>query len=246
MARAFVSLTDTLAPDFDHLGLFDGLIGHCVDLLDADAGGVMMGDARGGLRIMAASGEEAVLLELLQLRTGSGPCVDCYHSGQPLPVPDLAAERRRWPELSAAALEVGYQSSQTVPLRLHDHVNGALTLFRRATGTLRPEEIELAQALADSAALSLPHWSADPVPAAEVLTKTQAAIAYKNALDRQGHGRRARPGACKRPRSCCATTRCATRCPSRTPCTGSWRASSTSTGSPPYRSREPAAVNPQP
>ncbi|MEU5811703.1 hypothetical protein [Streptomyces sp. NPDC047718] len=53
----------------------------------------------------------------------------------------------------------------------------------RATGTLRPEEIELAQALADSAALSLLHWSADPVPAAEVLTKTQAAIAYKNALE---------------------------------------------------------------
>ncbi|MFJ9644090.1 GAF and ANTAR domain-containing protein [Streptomyces sp. NPDC101206] len=183
LARAFVSLADTLAPDFDPLSLFDGLVGHCVDLLDADAGGVMMGDARGGLRIMAASGEEAVLLELLQLQTGSGPCVDCYHSGQPLTVPDLAAEHRRWPELAAAALEVGYQSSQTVPLRLHDHVIGALTLFRRATGTLRPEEIELAQALADSAALSLLHWSADPVPAAEVLTKTQAAIAYKNALE---------------------------------------------------------------
>ncbi|MFJ8160356.1 GAF and ANTAR domain-containing protein [Streptomyces sp. NPDC096136] len=183
LARAFVSLADTLAPDFDPLSLFDGLVGHCVGLLDADAGGVMMGDARGGLRIMAASGEDAVLLELLQLQTGSGPCVDCYHSGQALSVADLAAERHRWPELASAALEVGYHSSQTVPLRLHEHVIGALTLFRRAAGRLDPEQTEVAQALADSAALSLLHWSADPEPGAEVLTKTQAAIAYKNALE---------------------------------------------------------------
>ncbi|MFH7596705.1 GAF and ANTAR domain-containing protein [Streptomyces racemochromogenes] len=183
LARAFVSLADTLAPGFDPLSLFDGLVRHCVGLLDADAGGVMMGDARGGLRIMAASGEDAVLLELLQLQTGSGPCLDCYHSGLPLSVPDLAADRHRWPELATAALEVGYRSTQTVPLRLHEQVIGALTLFRRAEGRLDAEQTEVAQALADSAALSLLHWSADPDPGAEVLTKTQAAIAYKNALE---------------------------------------------------------------
>ncbi|MFF4323186.1 hypothetical protein [Streptomyces sp. NPDC001568] len=73
LARTFVELADTLTPGFDPLVLFDVLVTRCVDLLDVDAGGAMMADARGGLRIMAASGEEAVLLELLQLQSGTGP-----------------------------------------------------------------------------------------------------------------------------------------------------------------------------
>ncbi|MEU6866171.1 GAF domain-containing protein [Streptomyces sp. NPDC046876] len=183
LARAFVSLADTLAPGFDPLRLFDELVTQCVALLDANAGGVLMGDARGGLRVMAASHEEAAQLELLQLTGDGGPCVDCYLSGEPLAVPDLGAERERWPELVEAALAVGYRSAHTVPLRLHTLTIGALNLFRREPGLISPADADLAQALADSAALSLLHWTSEPAADGEILVRTQAAIAYKNTLE---------------------------------------------------------------
>ncbi|MCB5178768.1 GAF and ANTAR domain-containing protein [Streptomyces antimicrobicus] len=183
LARAFVRLADTLAPGFDPLRLFDELVSQCIALLDADAGGVLVADARGGMRIMAASPEDAAGLELLQLLTGEGPCVDCYRVGAPLTVADLDAERDRWPDLAGAAPALGYRSTCTVPLRLHSSTIGALNLFRREAGPIPPADAGLAQALADSAALSLLHWSADPAGDGEVLIKTQAAIAYRNALE---------------------------------------------------------------
>ena len=41
------------------------------------------------LRVVAASSEAARLLELFQLQSDQGPCLDCFRSGQPVTVTDL-------------------------------------------------------------------------------------------------------------------------------------------------------------
>jgi hypothetical protein len=55
LARAFVRLADTLASDFDIVDFLHGLAADSVEILEAEAAGVMLADPRGGLRLIASS-----------------------------------------------------------------------------------------------------------------------------------------------------------------------------------------------
>lgn len=145
---------------FDPLHLFHCLVHACQDLLDVDAAAVMIADARGSLRTMATTDEDAAFAELLQL-------------------PDIAVEYERWPKLVTAMSEADYGSRQAIPVRLHTRPLEALTLLRRSPGCLAEDDVHLAQALADSAALALMHWSAEPEHLGEVITRVQGVIASK-------------------------------------------------------------------
>ncbi|MEH0631905.1 MULTISPECIES: GAF domain-containing protein [Streptomyces] len=92
LAQAFVALSDTYAAEFDPLRLCHRLVLTCRDLLDTDAAAVMIADARGSLRAMAATDEDAAFAELAQTRTGPGPCMDCFRAEEPVSVADMAAE----------------------------------------------------------------------------------------------------------------------------------------------------------
>ncbi|MCF6525459.1 GAF and ANTAR domain-containing protein [Streptomyces sp. JJ36] len=183
LARAFVGLADTFSDEFDPLLLFHRLVAASVELLDVDAAAVMMADARGSLRTMAASEDEAEFLELLQLQTGSGPCMDAYRTGLARGVPDLAREREHWPRLVPAALGAGFQAMYTVPLQMHHRVIGAVNFFRTRSGDLPEHHQGLAQALADAAVLALMHWSQEPTTAEDVLSRVQGAISAKTMLE---------------------------------------------------------------
>ena len=46
-------------------------------------------------------------MELLQLQADQGPCVECFHTGAPVSVPDLADASGQWPVFVAAAGQRG-------------------------------------------------------------------------------------------------------------------------------------------
>ena len=73
LAQTFVQLADSLVDDFDIIDLLTVLADRCVELVDADAAGILVADADGNLRVMAASSEQARLLELFQLQNEEGP-----------------------------------------------------------------------------------------------------------------------------------------------------------------------------
>lgn len=104
---------------------------------------------------MAASDERVRLLELFQLQNDEGPCLECFHHGVPVTVPDLATEAHRWPRFVAEARTSGFTAVQALPMRLRDEVVGALNLFRAAPGPFDPVATPIAQALADVATISL-------------------------------------------------------------------------------------------
>ncbi|MDH6219477.1 GAF and ANTAR domain-containing protein [Streptomyces pseudovenezuelae] len=155
LAKTFVELADNLVTDFDLIDFLRLLTDRCVGLLDASAAGVLLADRDGALHVMAASDEQARLLELFQLQNDEGPCLECFHTGAPVLVPDLSAETLQWPRFAVAAQRSGFTAVQALPMRLRDEVVGALNLFHAEPGPIEPAGTLIAQALADVATISL-------------------------------------------------------------------------------------------
>ena len=84
LASIFVSLADTLVDDYDVVELLDRLVRTCVDLLGVTAAGLLLDDQQGHLAVVASSSEETRLLEVFQLQSNEGPCLDCFTSGRPV------------------------------------------------------------------------------------------------------------------------------------------------------------------
>jgi len=155
LARTLVGLADSLVADFDVVELLTLLADRCVDVLDVGAAGLMLVAPDGDLRVMASSSEAMRLLELFELQSHEGPCLDCYLSGQPVVNQDLAVANSRWPRFAPEALAAGFHSVHALPMRLRGTVIGALNLFHVEPGEMRDIDVEAAQALADVATIAV-------------------------------------------------------------------------------------------
>src|ERR1700730_14307773 len=102
LATTFLQLADTLVEEIDVVELLTMLSDRCVELLDAAATGIMLANARGDLQVMAASSENANLLELFQIQNEEGPCLDAFRSGQAVVHANLE-EHSPWPRFGALA-----------------------------------------------------------------------------------------------------------------------------------------------
>jgi GAF domain-containing protein len=154
LSDTFVELTDTMVADFDIIDFLHVLTSRSVELLNVSAAGLLLADPRGELRVVAASSEAARLLELFQLQSDQGPCLDCFRSGQAVAATDLGADSR-WPQFAAAAGQAGFSAVQALPMRLRDQIIGALNLFRDTAGDFDAEVVHVGQALADVATIGL-------------------------------------------------------------------------------------------
>ena len=155
LARTLVKLADALVADFDVIELLTVLTDGCVDVLDVRAAGLMLAAPDGDLRVMASSGEAVRVLELFELQSEDGPCLDCYRTGAPVVNQDLATVNGRWPRFAAEALAAGFHSVHALPMRLRGSVIGALSLFHADPGEMRPADVAAAQAMADVATIAI-------------------------------------------------------------------------------------------
>ncbi|MFG1642478.1 GAF and ANTAR domain-containing protein [Amycolatopsis sp. NPDC049252] len=155
VTRTFVALADTLVDDFDVADLLHTLVLRCVDLLDVAAAGLTLVDERGSLQVLASSTEQARLLELFQLSSDEGPCVECFAGHAPVLVADVAAQAARWPRFAAEAAHQGFASVHALPMRLRRQTIGALNLFGTRPGELGSDDVDLAQGLADTATIGI-------------------------------------------------------------------------------------------
>ncbi|WUW84842.1 GAF and ANTAR domain-containing protein [Streptomyces sp. NBC_01451] len=155
LAKTFVELADNLVADFDLTDFLRLLTDRCAAILGADAAGALLAERHGELRVIGASDERVRLLELFQLQSDEGPCLECYRTGTPVLVPDLTREVEDWPRFASAAKRSGFSAVQALPMRLRDEVVGALNLFRAEPGPFDPTGTLIAQALADAATISL-------------------------------------------------------------------------------------------
>jgi GAF domain-containing protein len=155
LARTLVELADTLVDEFDVVDLLSLLADRCVEVLDVAAAGIMLAGPDGALRVMASSSEAMRVLELFEVQSQEGPCLDCHRTGEPVLNQDLATAASRWPLFATEALEAGFQSVQALPLRLRGTVIGALNLFHTDTSAMGQADVDVAQAFADIATIAI-------------------------------------------------------------------------------------------
>ncbi|MBG0829672.1 GAF and ANTAR domain-containing protein [Planomonospora sp. ID67723] len=160
LTRTLVELADTLSDDFDIVGYLDALARHGAGLPGVAACTVLLAGPDGLLSTVAASGEEARLLGLAQVRHGEGPCLDSYRGRRPVSCPDPASAARRWPRFAPVAAAAGFAAVHTLPMRLRVEAVGAMSLFRVAPGMPDAQTAKSGQALADMAAIGILHQRA--------------------------------------------------------------------------------------
>ena len=155
LSGTFVELADTMVADFDIIDFLHLLTERSVQLLSASAAGVVLAAPDGELRIAAASSDLTELVELFQIQQDQGPCLDCFRTGQPVTATGLDGPGQLWPQFAAAAVRAGFRTVQALPMRLRDEVVGALNLFGTGPVLVSPEDLRIAQALADVATIGL-------------------------------------------------------------------------------------------
>jgi GAF domain-containing protein len=187
LSRAFVGLADTMVDDYDIIDLLDRLVGYCVELLAADAAGILLADSQGDLRVVASSQEDAEVMELLQLQADQGPCVECFRTGAAVSVADLVDAAGRWPVFVAVVAErEAYRSVHALPLRLRGEAIGALNLFHRQPGVLPDADLAVGQALADVATIGILQERA--IRRGEVVTEQLQAALNSRVIIEQAKG----------------------------------------------------------
>jgi GAF domain-containing protein len=152
----FVELADTLASGYDVGDLLQFLVDRCSELLLADNAGVLLETPGGDLPTLAAATSQDMLdIEELEIGLGQGPCLEAYRTGEPVLVEDLARCRARWPEFTPRIVDLGMRSAYAFPLRLRGDRIGALNLYRAEVKMFASHEVRLGQALADIAAVGI-------------------------------------------------------------------------------------------
>ena len=155
LVRTLVELADNLVDDFDVVDVLTLLSDRCVEILDVATAGLVLAGPDGELRVMASSSEAMRVLELFEVQSREGPCLDAYRMGRPVVSEDLSTTGGPWPRFAREAVAAGFRSAHALPMQLRGSVIGALNLFRTTTGAMSSEDLGIAQAFADVATIAI-------------------------------------------------------------------------------------------
>jgi len=155
LSEVFVEVADTLVADFDLVNFLHDLTDHAAAISGADAVGIVLADHRGQLQFMAASNESGEALELFQLASDEGPCLDCFRQRSAVVNANLDSAAQLWPRFAPRATAAGFRAVHAFPMRLREEVIGALNLFGASPLHFADNDVRLVQALADVATIAI-------------------------------------------------------------------------------------------
>ena len=155
LIRTLLELADTLIADYDVVDFLYLLCDRAVELVDADAAGVLLMNASGALEVAAASSHEMRTLEQVEADAMRGPCVEAHRSGRRVDAGDVTLDRRRWPEVADEAGSLGFHGVHADPLSLRGRPIGALNVYRRTAGPFTDDDAAVVAGLAGMAAIGI-------------------------------------------------------------------------------------------
>lgn len=156
ISAAFVTVAETLTAEHDMVDVLHTFVERCAEIVRMDAGGLVLVDDAGDLQLMTSTSEAAVMLERLQLADAAGPCIECFHTGEAVAINDISSSVA-WPEFCSTAVDQGFNSLLSIPMKVHGRVIGTMNLFRAASEAVSSRDAAVAQALADVATIGITH-----------------------------------------------------------------------------------------
>jgi GAF domain-containing protein len=109
---------------------------------------------RGELVPQSATGQAPLFLDLLQQKTGTGPCVEAARQQAVIRIDDTHTDGR-WPEYVAEAHDCGVRSQLCVPLWVDDRCLGTLSLYGDQPSAFTRHDERITVLFATLAALAL-------------------------------------------------------------------------------------------
>ena len=157
MVDTFVELAGALAGDDDVNELLEMLVARCAAIFGVTTAGVMLETPEGRLQLAVALSAEMRDLEQAEIVNEDGPCHEAYRTGEPAVVNDLdhSDVAERWPSVVGRMRGMGLKAVYAFPLRLRGDRIGALNLYRDAPGEFADDDVRVAQAFADVAAIGI-------------------------------------------------------------------------------------------
>ncbi|GAB2854659.1 GAF and ANTAR domain-containing protein [Nocardioides pacificus] len=151
--QVFAEATHAVVEQRDAHDTLARLLSGCLEVLDADAAGVMVVADGGELELLAATSHRVEELELYQAQADRGPCRDVIHAGEALALGPADALVERWGEVGRAVVDAGFDAVAAFPVMWQGRVLGGLNVFRSSERAEVADE--LGQAFADVISLLL-------------------------------------------------------------------------------------------
>jgi hypothetical protein len=122
-----------------------------VALLPISGASISVTSVSGGQSTIGITDSVAARLEQLQFELGEGPHWEALHSGQPVLVSDVQrSDSSTWPMLRSAIAGLDVAAIFALPLKMGAVTVGAVDLYRSTPGPLRPPDLAVGIALAES------------------------------------------------------------------------------------------------
>jgi hypothetical protein len=175
--QAFGDAASAMVRHDDVADILQHLMHDCVDVLQARAAAVLVGDDRDRLSLLTSSSASATELEMLQAQDHQGPCVDVMDAGVPVVASGAEEMVARWGAVGSAIVAAGFDGVEAFPLLWRGHVIGGLNVFYGPGLPGQPSDPALAQAFADVATIVL--VSSAAIPADHLTARVHQAISAR-------------------------------------------------------------------
>jgi hypothetical protein len=130
------------------------LVTGCVEAYPASAVAVLARDGAQDLELLSSSSHQAGAIELLQIQSGTGPCVDAIDTGERVFGSGADELVRRWGKVGQAILDGGYTTVHAYPMTWRGTPIGGLNIFVDGPSEA---DTEVGQVFADLATLAVLH-----------------------------------------------------------------------------------------
>jgi hypothetical protein len=192
--EAFSAAASAMAADHNVVDIAATLLSDCAAILPAASAAIMVKQGDGRLVLLHSSSHRAAQIEMLQIQSERGPCVDCI-TGKLL-VTETGAEAisERWGDVGRAIVGAGYAHVSAFPMRWHDRVLGGFNVFRTESDSMTAHDSAVAQGFANMASLALVQPSdiplerltariAEAVQARSVIEQAKGVLAEVHGID---------------------------------------------------------------
>jgi transcriptional regulator with GAF, ATPase, and Fis domain len=154
-AQAFATVAAALVDHDDVADTLSRLLTTCAELLDVSAAALLVRDPSGDLQLLSSTSHKVAELELYQVQSESGPCIDCIRTGAAVSGVSEEELAGRWGHVGRRITGAGFAAVHASPLRWRGEPLGGLNLFDVRELPVDGERGLVAQAFADLATVAI-------------------------------------------------------------------------------------------